>query len=602
MIRSALALLSLGSLLCASAAQAQRALPAKKLIEYGWDVPEVGYVRQHIREMEKRPFDGLIFRLPPEFGQVFTVAKWDEAKFTAALEDGRGIQWGSFTDNFIIAWSASTMDWFSDRDWEIVRHNVGLMARAAAAARCKGLCFDPEPYAGNPWSYSEAAHRADKSFAQYEAQVRKRGAEFMRAITGEQPDTVVHTFFLLSLFSSFASAPDPAQREAMLARHSYGLLPAFVNGMLDAAGPKVMITDGNESAYYYTEPLSYYTSYHWVRQGALAFVAPENVGKYQTQLQASQALYVDHVFNLRGPGAWVSSALSPEERARWFEQDVYNALASADAYVWCYSEKMNWWKNEGIPPGLPEAIVAARGKIARGQALGYDLGPTLREAERKLRAELEARTIHRTAHIAPRPAGTPPPVIDGRLDDPVWQAIRPLERFLPYATSGNASIQAATEVRVTYDDENLYLAVRCDEPTPQLMRALGAARDDDQIWEGDSVDLFLSVGEEPAPYAHLILNPKNLPWDDLVGDGLDRQVYDPVYRSATRIGENAWFIEMALPWKEIRIPAPESGERHRANVCRQRIPGREWSCWSQALDHFTEPESFGTWVFAPSPE
>ena len=37
--------------------------PVKKLIEYGWDVPYPGQLRRDIRAMEKKPFDGIIFRL-----------------------------------------------------------------------------------------------------------------------------------------------------------------------------------------------------------------------------------------------------------------------------------------------------------------------------------------------------------------------------------------------------------------------------------------------------------------------------------------------------------------------------------------------------------
>ena len=35
----------------------------KKLIEYGWDVPYPYQVRKDIRNMEKKPFGGIIFRL-----------------------------------------------------------------------------------------------------------------------------------------------------------------------------------------------------------------------------------------------------------------------------------------------------------------------------------------------------------------------------------------------------------------------------------------------------------------------------------------------------------------------------------------------------------
>ena len=44
----------------------------------------------------------------------------------------------------------------------------------------------------------------------------------------------------------------------------------------------------------------------------------------------------------------------------------------ADEYIWCYSERMNWWKTQ-TPPGFEEAIVSARQKIAEGKLLGFDI-------------------------------------------------------------------------------------------------------------------------------------------------------------------------------------------------------------------------------------
>jgi hypothetical protein len=114
---------------------------SKKLIEYGWDVPDAAYVRQHIAEMEKLPFDGLIFRLGswPQTGNVFSGKPWDEKALAPLFTDCAGIRWGSFTDNFLIMLSASDMDWLSDADWQAVTHNVALLARAARLAHCKGL-------------------------------------------------------------------------------------------------------------------------------------------------------------------------------------------------------------------------------------------------------------------------------------------------------------------------------------------------------------------------------------------------------------------------------------------------------------------------------
>ena len=55
------ALLTFTGMLHAQAPAPDR--PAKKLIEYGWDVPYPDQLRKDIRNMEKKPFDGVIFRL-----------------------------------------------------------------------------------------------------------------------------------------------------------------------------------------------------------------------------------------------------------------------------------------------------------------------------------------------------------------------------------------------------------------------------------------------------------------------------------------------------------------------------------------------------------
>src|SRR5215475_7500249 len=36
---------------------------AKKLIEFGWDEPDTAFMREHIAEMEKTPFDGCVFHV-----------------------------------------------------------------------------------------------------------------------------------------------------------------------------------------------------------------------------------------------------------------------------------------------------------------------------------------------------------------------------------------------------------------------------------------------------------------------------------------------------------------------------------------------------------
>jgi hypothetical protein len=356
------------------------ALP-KKLIEYGWDVPTPAFIRGHVREMEKRPFDGLIFKLRAG-GKVLEPKAQEEAAFEGDYDDLRNVDWEKFTDNFVIMWAASDQDWFNDEHWKAIEQNVRLVSRAARIGHCVGVCFDPEPYGTNPWLYAKAAHRDSKSFAEYEDMVQRRGGQFVRAIESELPKPKILTLFQLSIHRRLLVPMEPQERAARLAKQHYGLLPAFLNGMLEAAGPGVVVIDGNEPAYYYTDDGQYFDAFHCMRQRGLLLVDPPLWPKYQTQVQAGQALYVDQYFGLRDRKV-LGHYMKPEEQAKWFEHNVYWALYTADAYVWCYSERMNWWQNPSVPAGCEEAIRSARQKIAAGQPLGFDLKPIVEAAEQR---------------------------------------------------------------------------------------------------------------------------------------------------------------------------------------------------------------------------
>jgi hypothetical protein len=276
------------------------------------------------------------------------------------------------------------MDWFNDQHWEVISANLRLEAKAAKAGGCVGICFDPEPYGATPWRYPGAY--ASRSFTEVESQVRRRGAQFISALQEELPDLRLLTLFQLSKFRGLADVRNPAWRNRQLARRSYSLLPAFLNGMLDAAASGVRIIDGNEKAYYYTNARDYARGYNLIKQRALSLIADENRPKYAAQVQAGVAIYMDQLLATRPPaGKFLSYYLAPEERLRFLEHDTYYALASSDEYAWCYGERMNWWKNK-MPEGAEAAIRSARAKVAAGEPLGFDISKSISAATDKLMA------------------------------------------------------------------------------------------------------------------------------------------------------------------------------------------------------------------------
>ncbi len=371
----------------------------KKLIEIGWDIPTPAFVRDNIRTMEERPFDGIIFRTEAN-NHVFDTTAWKESEIAADVAVLSTIEWGRFTDNFLMLYAANrwNMEFYNDEHWKAIANNMRLMSKLVKAGKCVGVCFDTEPYGNDPWAYPGTY--GDRSFAEVQAQVRKRGADFMTALQSSVPDIKVLSFFQYAMFAPLVDEPDQAVRDRMHLNLGdpahYALLPAFFNGMLDAAAPGVRLIDGNENSYWYEDADHFYRAYHLMKQRCQTMVPVELRTKYAFQVQAGMALYVDEIFARRINQKTTANFLAPEEQLTLFEHNTYYALTTTDEYVWLYSERMNWWKDAvpgaadysvegGRPEGLEAAVISARGKYEKGLPLGFDVRDMIDRARKERR-------------------------------------------------------------------------------------------------------------------------------------------------------------------------------------------------------------------------
>ena len=282
-------------------------------------------------------------------------------------------------------------DWFNDAHWSASAHNIAQYAKTARVGKLKGILFDGEYYDGATFDYRAQHQRwnSGKSFLEYQAQVRARGASFMRAIQSECPDCTLFTMSLLSgVKGMFFDRPSRALVQERLEPDAYGLWPAFVNGLLDAAQPKTTIVDGNEPAYYYYRDFMYTNTAPLLKDDALVMVEPLNAGRYADNVQIGHAIYLDLVLDLFDPASpacpgWCGERmphfLTADDCLRLLEHNVYHALRTADEYVWVYGEQMSWWSDRvawwggSIPAGTETTLRAARAKIAAGAALGFEL-------------------------------------------------------------------------------------------------------------------------------------------------------------------------------------------------------------------------------------
>ena len=558
-------------------------LPEKKLIAWGGtDNYTAEDVQMNIRKIEELPFDGMIIQgfktTKQKDGQVvmldwesFGKLQWQRDELAPAINVLKNIDWQRFTDNFL-RFNVSTspgmdVDWFDNFDAPI--HNAALWAQVAKDAGYKGWAFDVEDYyptgsyGERIFYYPELKYKDTKTFAEYQAQVRLRGYQVMQAIQAEYPDITL----LLMVAHSYAYRDIEAKKP--LPEISYGLLPAFLNGLIDAAGPQVKFIDGQEQAYGYLTSEDYYRGYHVTRQEALVLVPPELRTKYQTQMDVGVAIYSNYVLGLTDwPGHYPTHYFTLEERLRIFEQNVYYALKTSDQYVWLYSEHLSWWRpgwTYPVPEGALAAIRSARQKVRNSQPLGFEISAR--------RVHTAQATLKMTNPSPPRDSfllspltDKPAPNIDGVLDDAVWKQLPPLPAFFRMSLEPDQA-SSATMAQAAFDGENLYIAFRCEKQEPAQLRSVPTNKDD-ILWSGDCVEVSLKTGENSLPF-HFIVNPQNVQWDGK-GDFAD---WNAQWHSGTHLGAKEWTVEIAIPWDQIGgRPASRS---LRAFLCRRGPGGGE---------------------------
>ena len=356
----------------------------KKLIQYGWDMPSAKWMADNIGRMEEMPFDGVCFFAHREnrLTYLFDPSPWPEADIDWESCDAIAAKQATFRHNFAGVFSSDRFDfeWFNDTHWEAILANMKLAARAAKRAECVGLLFDTEAYSDSkPWRYSD--HSEGHGRAEVEAKMRLRGGQVMAAWQSEFPDIKILCTVLLYHVPW---------------GENFEMLPAFVNGMLDSIGPRARIIEGHEDAFYWKSTGKWYEKYRDVRVTFRdTYIAPENRGRYDRQVQAGTTCY---------PHDFCSGALTPSQRLI-HEHHIYTGLAASDEYCWYFNEQFAFWDNpEGRTMGMPtsappwdgivETIESAREKWDGGNALGYDMLD--READSSIALSIDAPSFNAT--------------------------------------------------------------------------------------------------------------------------------------------------------------------------------------------------------------
>ncbi|HEV8581880.1 MAG TPA: DUF5916 domain-containing protein [Thermoanaerobaculia bacterium] len=146
------------------------------------------------------------------------------------------------------------------------------------------------------------------------------------------------------------------------------------------------------------------------------------------------------------------------------------------------------------------------------------------------------------------------PVIDGKLDDAVWQEGNLLDGFIQFDPNRGQPASERTEARVGYDSQNIYFGIRCYDREPAKILGSGM-RPDLDLGQDDSITIVLDTFHDRRNGFLFQVNPLGARTDALVrneGEEVNAD-WDGLWEAAAVRDAQGWTVEIAIPFKTLRF-------------------------------------------------
>ncbi len=154
-----------------------------------------------------------------------------------------------------------------------------------------------------------------------------------------------------------------------------------------------------------------------------------------------------------------------------------------------------------------------------------------------------------------------PPVIDGVVDDAVWNNAPPFSTFIQQEPNEGEPASERTEIRFLLDRQNLYISLICFDSEPQNILISQNRRDAD-LGDTDSVRILLDTFNDGQNAFVFGTNPFGIEYDgQVMAEGQTGQSgsggagfnvnWDADWTVRTRTTARGWEVEFAIPLKTL---------------------------------------------------
>lgn len=188
--------------------------------------------------------------------------------------------------------------------------------------------------------------------------------------------------------------------------------------------------------------------------------------------------------------------------------------------------------------------------------------------------------------------------VDGELNEPIWQALTPISDLVQTQPNLGEPVSERTEVRIFHDDRNIYFGFTCFDREPEkIVARLGAH---DGMTGSDSVNILIDTFNDRRTGYFFSINSRGIQFDALAnegrGDGFEQydSTWDGIWYSAATLHDWGYSVEVAIPFKSIRIP-DHPDQIWGLNVSRDIVRKNENAYWQPVTryDQVMKPSKAG---------
>jgi len=168
--------------------------------------------------------------------------------------------------------------------------------------------------------------------------------------------------------------------------------------------------------------------------------------------------------------------------------------------------------------------------------------------------------------------------IDGQLDEAIWKTAERAENFTRVTPTDTGYAIAQTVSMLAYDDNNIYMAAICYDPTPGK-RPIQSLRRDFSFFGSDNYALFFDTFSDQTNGFGFYVSAAGAQYDHLIYDGSKLMVsWDTKWKSAVKSYDDMWVIEYSIPFRSLRYR--EGDTQWGINFGRLDLKTNEKSAWA----------------------